>query len=84
MYLSGVTTALANYIQTKAQRNVTPERASVIFAMDPVYGAVASNLLLGETLGGLGMVGAGCITLAAATNVFLDLGPSKDGEEEGE
>jgi drug/metabolite transporter (DMT)-like permease len=82
MYLSGVTTALANYIQTKAQRNVTPERASVIYAMDPVYGAVASNMLLGETLSGLGMVGAACITLAAATNVFLDLGPSKDVEEE--
>jgi hypothetical protein len=43
---------------------------------------VASNMLLGETLSGLGMVGAGCITLAAATNVFLDLGPSKDVEEE--
>jgi hypothetical protein len=28
------------------------------------------------------MIGAGCITLAAATNVFLDLGPSKDVEEE--
>eukprot|EP00957_Ditylum_brightwellii_P146487 11152968-Ditylum_brightwellii.AAC.1 len=50
--------------------------------MDPVYGAVFANLLLGETLGPLGIGGAGLITVAAATNAFLDLG-SKEGKEEG-
>jgi drug/metabolite transporter (DMT)-like permease len=39
IYLGGVTTALANYIQTKAQKDVSAERASVIYSMDPVYGA---------------------------------------------
>uniref|UniRef100_A0A7S4RIV3 EamA domain-containing protein n=1 Tax=Ditylum brightwellii TaxID=49249 RepID=A0A7S4RIV3_9STRA len=82
IYLGGVTTALANYIQTRAQKNVTAERASLIYAMDPVYGAVFANLLLGETLGPLGIGGAGLITVAAATNAFLDLG-SKEGKEEG-
>lgn len=82
VYLAGVTTAFANYIQTKAQRNVTAERASVIYAMDPVYGAFFSNLLLGETLSGIGVVGAALITLAAATNAFLDLGTmNKEGEK---
>lgn len=76
IYLSGVTTALANYIQTKSQRDVTPERASVIYSMDPVYGAIFSNLLLGESLTSLGLVGAGMITAAAATNAFLDLNTS--------
>lgn len=33
LYLSGVTTALANWIQTKAQRNVPAEKACVIYAM---------------------------------------------------
>jgi drug/metabolite transporter (DMT)-like permease len=71
-YLGGVTTALTNWIQTKAQRDVTAERASVIYAMDPVYGAAFSYLLLGETLNGLkGWIGAGLITLAAATNALL-------------
>eukprot|EP00585_Thalassiosira_rotula_P000095 CAMPEP_0196160968 /NCGR_PEP_ID=MMETSP0910-20130528/47095_1 /TAXON_ID=49265 /ORGANISM="Thalassiosira rotula, Strain GSO102" /LENGTH=597 /DNA_ID=CAMNT_0041425909 /DNA_START=145 /DNA_END=1939 /DNA_ORIENTATION=- len=52
IYLSGVTTALANLLQSKAQKDVSAERASVIYAMDPVYGAVFANILLGETLGG--------------------------------
>jgi drug/metabolite transporter (DMT)-like permease len=80
VYLSAVTTALANYIQTRAQRNVSAERASVIYAMDPVYGAVFSFWLLGEQLTGTGVVGAGLITLAAATNAFLDLGKSQHEE----
>ena len=73
-YLSAVTTALANFIQTKSQKEVSAERASVIYAMDPVYGAFFSNLILGESLTSLGFVGAGMITAAAATNALLDLG----------
>ena len=38
VYLGGVTTALANYIQTKAQKGISAERASIIYALDPVYG----------------------------------------------
>lgn len=77
IYLSAVTTALANYIQTKSQKEVSAERASVIYALDPVYGAFFSNLLLGETLTSLGFVGAGLIFAAAATNAFLDLGSTE-------
>lgn len=74
IYLGGVTTALANYIQTKAQKDISAERASIIYAMDPVYGAFFASLLLGESLNSYGIAGAGLITLAAATNAFLDLG----------
>lgn len=73
LYLSAVTTTLATYIQTRAQKKVSAERASVIYSMDPVYGAIFSNVLLGETLQGLGILGASLITLAAVTNVLLDL-----------
>jgi drug/metabolite transporter (DMT)-like permease len=38
LYLGGITTALANYIQTKAQGQISAERASIIYALDPVYG----------------------------------------------
>ena len=55
IYLGGVTTALANYIQTKAQKGISALRASIIYAMDPVYGAIFSNLLLGESLSSYGM-----------------------------
>ena len=84
IYLGGVTTALANWVQTKAQRDISAERASVIYATDPVWGAGFSYILLGETLNGAASwVGAGLITLAAATNAFLDVsGNQKEDEEE--
>jgi len=72
IYLGGVTTALANFIQSKSSKDISAERASVIYAMDPVYGAIFANILLGETLGGMGLAGASLIVAAAATNAFLD------------
>jgi drug/metabolite transporter (DMT)-like permease len=85
IYLSAVTTALANWIQAKAQRDISAERASVIYAMDPVYGAAFSYLLLGETLGGVpGWIGAGLITVAAATNAFMDLSGSESTQDPSE
>ncbi len=73
VYLGGVATALTNWIQSKAQKGISAERASVIYAMDPVYGAFFSSWWLGESLGGLqGWIGAGMITLAAATNALMD------------
>jgi drug/metabolite transporter (DMT)-like permease len=81
IYLSAVTTALANYIQTMSQKEVSAERASVIYAMDPVYGAAFSNILLGETLTSLGFIGAGLIAAAAATNALLDLGEQEEKSE---
>jgi len=83
IYLGGVTTALANWVQTKAQRDISAERASVIYATDPVWGAGFSYILLGETLNGAASwVGAGLITLAAATNAFLDVSGNQKEEED--
>ena len=72
IYLGSVTTALANLIQSKAQKDVSAERAAVIYAMDPVYGAAFSNLLLGESLGGYGILGASFIVVAAATSAIFN------------
>jgi len=80
IYLGGVTTALANYVQARAQKVISAERASVIYAMDPVYGMIFSYFLLKETLSDSGFLGAGLITFAAATNAFLDLGSRDDVE----
>ena len=52
IYLGGIATALTNYLQTRAQQKVSAERASIIYSLDPVYGAFFSWLLLRETLGG--------------------------------
>jgi drug/metabolite transporter (DMT)-like permease len=87
LYLSGITTALANYIQSKAQQNISAERASIIYAMDPVYGAIFANLLLGETLGKVGIGGALLIVFAAVTNAMVDFGNSNDaagGDHDGD
>lgn len=64
-YLAVVTTALTNWMQAVGQRSVPAERAAVIYAMDPVYAAGFAYLLLGETLGPAGVLGAGIITGAA-------------------
>eukprot|EP00985_Skeletonema_marinoi_P023642 scaffold15853_cov66-Skeletonema_marinoi.AAC.1 len=58
IYLAAVTTALANYLQSIAQKEISAERASVFYALDPVYGAAFANILLGETLGSWGWIGA--------------------------
>jgi len=79
LYLGGVSTALANFIQTKAQKYVPAERASIIYSLDPVYGALFSYLILGETLGGpQAYVGATIIFVAAATNSLLQFSNAKD------
>jgi drug/metabolite transporter (DMT)-like permease len=75
-YLSAVTTTLANFLQSKGQKDISAERASIIYAMDPVYGAFVANLLLGEQLGTIGWIGSGLIFVAAATNAIFDFGPS--------
>ena len=74
MYLGGVATALASYLQAIGQRGMTAERASILYAMDPVYGAVFAYLLLDEHFGVYAYVGVSWITIAAATNAHVDFG----------
>ena len=81
LYLGAISTALANFIQAKAQKDVKAERASIIYSLDPVYGAFFSWILLGEELGGIqAYVGASMIFVAAATNSLLEFSSNK-GEE---
>jgi drug/metabolite transporter (DMT)-like permease len=72
LYLGGIATALANFIQTRAQSKISAERASIIYAMDPVYGAVFAYWILGETLDGpLAWIGAALIVIAATGNALV-------------
>ena len=64
LYLSLVTTVFANWLQTIGQKEVSAPDAAIIYALDPVYGAGFSFLLLGETLGPQGFAGAGLVLLA--------------------
>lgn len=64
LYLSVVTTALANWLQTIGQADVRAQDAAIIYSLDPVYGAAFSWLLLGETMGMQGFIGVGLVLLA--------------------
>ena len=72
-----MTTALTNFLQTVGQRGVSAEKASLIYALDPVWGAIFATLILDERLGPYGYVGAGLITLAAAQNAIFALAKGK-------
>ena len=63
LYLSLVTTALANWLQAYGQQRVSAPDAAIIYALDPVYGAGFSWLLLGEGIGPQGLAGAGLVLL---------------------
>lgn len=80
IYLATVPTALCNYVQAWAQRGVTAERAAVVFALDPVYGALFAWLLLGETLGAQGVAGAATIVVAAVLSAVGDGGSKRKDE----
>ncbi|HYG59727.1 MAG TPA: DMT family transporter, partial [Symbiobacteriaceae bacterium] len=54
-------TALAFAVQNVLQPFTTPTHTALIFSAEPVWGAVFSYLLLGETMSARGWVGAGLI-----------------------
>ena len=58
LYLSLVTTALANWLQALGQKSVSAQDAAIVYALDPVYGALFAAALLGERLGPQGLAGA--------------------------
>ncbi len=54
-------TALALFIQNRMQKDTTTVKAALIYAMEPVFAAIFSFILLGEVLGWLGILGGGLI-----------------------
>lgn len=65
LYLGLATTALSGWLQAIGQESISAERAAIIYALDPVYGAAFAYLLLGETLGAKGIAGALVVFLAS-------------------
>ena len=54
-------TALAFFVQTWAQRWISPTRTALISSMEPVFAWATSYVLAGEVLSRRGMLGAGLI-----------------------
>lgn len=61
LYLALVGTILTTVGQTWGQRLVSPERAALVFTLEPVFAAIFAYFLLGEELPPLGVVGSGLI-----------------------
>lgn len=60
-------TALAFGIQADAQRHVTPERAGLVFATEPIFAALFGTALAGDALRAAGWAGAALVVAAMAT-----------------
>eukprot|EP00871_Galdieria_phlegrea_P000544 jgi/Galph1/1490/GphlegSOOS_G164.1 len=78
LYLGCVTTALCNWLQTIAQRKIPAEKASLIYALDPVYGTLFSWFWLNEELSFQASFGALFIVGAA----IYSAGTSAKGSQE--
>ncbi|HLF19756.1 MAG TPA: DMT family transporter [Bacteroidota bacterium] len=82
LYLTIFATVIALYVQVKYQRESTPTRAAVIFALEPVVAAIAAYLVLGEIIGTAGVIGGGIIVaglLVSELSDFLFSGSKTNG-----
>lgn len=50
-------TAFALYLQNRFQQYSSPTKIAIIFSSEPVFGALFSHLILGETIGLFGVIG---------------------------
>lgn len=64
LYLGVVASAGMLFLQAVGQRQVSAEKAAVIFAMEPVFAALFAWLWLHETLGVRGLIGGALVVLA--------------------
>lgn len=60
-YLALLGTMLSTYVMTRYQKDTTPMRAVLIYAMEPIMAAVLAAIILNESFTRLEWVGAGLI-----------------------
>jgi drug/metabolite transporter (DMT)-like permease len=72
IYLAIFATVISTFIQTKYQRETTPTRAALIFALEPVIAATLAYLILDERIGALGVLGGALIICGVLASEFSD------------
>jgi drug/metabolite transporter (DMT)-like permease len=72
IYLAVFATVISTFIQTKYQRETTPTRAALIFALEPVIAATLAYFALDERIGALGILGGGLILSGVLVSEFSD------------
>lgn len=84
-YLTVLATLFTTWVQTRFQKDTTPTRAVVIFSVEPVIASVIAYILLGETLGALGVLGGALILAGVLLSELSDsipiLNRSLDGSQ---
>lgn len=80
LYLGVIATALVSVLQVRAQRAVSAHVTALVFVLEPVFAALFAYVLLGETLGMWGWVGAGLIGVAM---LLSELKAEQAQEEDG-
>ena len=68
LYLAGVCTIAAYLLQNKAVAHLSASTVSMLQCTQPILTALVAYFLLGETLNGLGLLGAGLILIC----LFID------------
>jgi drug/metabolite transporter (DMT)-like permease len=81
LYLAVVATVITFSGQVWGQRLVSPERAALIYTLEPVFTAFFARLLLGETLPATGVLGS---ILIMAGIIGAELAPGKGKQREME
>jgi drug/metabolite transporter (DMT)-like permease len=75
LYLTLLATLMTTWVQTRFQKDTTPTRAVVIFSVEPVIASIVAYLLLGETLGALGVLGGALIIAGVLISELSDMIP---------
>ncbi len=71
-YTSIFATLITTTLQTKFQKNVTPTKAGIIFAFEPLFAAIFAFFLLGEKLSNFGYIGAALIIMGLIISELFD------------
>jgi len=81
LFITGVlATALAFYVQARAQRLTSPNRAALIFSLEPFFAALFAYWILGQTLTAKEWLG-GVMVLAGILVSELQISPRQSGEK---
>ena len=78
IYTGIFATALAIFVQSRAQQFTSSTHTGLIFSLEPVFGALFSFMILSERMQTMGMIGAALIFLGI---VLSELGDKKVGEK---
>jgi len=72
-YLTIFATVITMLIQMQFQKDTTPTRAAIIFAMEPVIAGILAYIIRNENIGTLGIIGGLVIILGLLTSELSEL-----------